>query len=127
MKKNYLVTLMLLVSILTMAQTQDSKGQHTMLQQSANQAPRVNNHPLAQWWPNAGFGLFVHFGMSAVDGGFDLSWGMIGNKSWEDGEIAPVDYWKLIDFTYENNELRLAIPGKLRTRQVDVVKVYIEK
>ena len=35
--------------------------------------------------------------MSAVDGGFDLSWGMIGNKSWEDGEIAPVDYWKLAD------------------------------
>lgn len=97
MKKNYLVTLMLLVSILSFGQTQDSKGQHTMLQQSANQVPRVNNHPQAQWFPNAGLGLFVHFGLSAIDGCIDLSWGMIANKSWEDGEMAPVKYWAMAD------------------------------
>ena len=97
MKAKTLFLMLALSPLLAWGQTQDSKGQHSMLKQSANQAPRVNNHPQAQWWPNAGFGLFVHFGMSAVDGGFDLSWGMIGNKSWEDGEIAPVDYWKLAD------------------------------
>lgn len=30
-----------------------------------------------------------------------------------------------IDFTYEDETLRLVIPGKLRTRQVDTVKVYL--
>ena len=44
-----------------------------------------------------GFGLFIHFGLAAVHGGIDLSWGMYANKPWEDGEITPADYWKLAD------------------------------
>lgn len=56
-----------------------------------------NTHPDAQWFPEVGFGLFIHFGLAAVDGGIDLSWGMYANKPWEDGEITPADYWKLAD------------------------------
>ncbi len=87
----------MLTSTMVLAQIDDSKGQHTVLNQSKFGQPLSNKHPLAQWFPDAGFGLFVHFGMSAVHGGIDLSWGMIGNKSWEDGEIAPTEYWKLAD------------------------------
>ncbi len=76
---------------------QDAQGQHTILQQTKTQGQRVNNHPLAQWFPDAGLGLFVHFGLAAIDGGIDLSWGMIANKSWDDGELAPTKYWAMAD------------------------------
>lgn len=84
------------------AQTTDvASAQHLILGQQASGATqllsRTNMHPDAQWFPKAGFGLFVHLGMSAVHGGIDLSWGMLKNKSWEDGEIPPVEYWKLAD------------------------------
>lgn len=54
-------------------------------------------HPNAQWYPDAGLGLFIHFGIASAHGGIDLSWGMYANKRWEDGEITPTDYWKLAD------------------------------
>ena len=37
----------------------------------------ITNHPDAQWFPKAGFGLFMHWGISAVDGDLDISWGMM--------------------------------------------------
>lgn len=36
-----------------------------------------NGHPGAQWYPKAGLGLFIHWGISSVRGCYDLSWGMI--------------------------------------------------
>ena len=88
---------MVLIPALSLAQTNDSQGQHALLNQLDLKIPIPNHHPLAQWFPNAGLGLFVHFGLSAIDGGIDLSWGMRANKSWEDGEMAPVDYWAMAD------------------------------
>ena len=35
----------------------------------------ANPHPEAQWFPDAGFGLFVHWGISSVDG-INISWSM---------------------------------------------------
>lgn len=58
---------------------------------------KPTTHPKAQWYPNAGLGLFIHFGIASVHGGLDLSWAMYANKSWEDGEITPTEYWKLAD------------------------------
>ena len=36
-----------------------------------------STHPDAQWFRTAGLGLFLHWGISAVDGRIDLSWGML--------------------------------------------------
>ncbi len=36
-----------------------------------------NQHPDAQWFGNAGLGLFVHWGISSVRGEGDLSWSMM--------------------------------------------------
>lgn len=66
---------MVLLPMLALAQTNDSSVQHAFLQQSEAKLPLPNHHPLAQWFPDAGLGLFVHFGMAAVHGGVDLSWG----------------------------------------------------
>ncbi len=85
------------------AQNNDAvaNAQHTILGQNSAQAGVStsirNTHPAAQWFPEAGFGLFIHFGISSVHGGIDLSWAMYANKSWEDGEITPTEYWKLAD------------------------------
>lgn len=84
------------------AQTDEvASAQHLLLGQNASGVTvtqtRKNVHPDAQWFPEAGFGLFVHLGMSAVHGGIDLSWGMYANKSWEDGTITPKEYWALAD------------------------------
>lgn len=78
-----------------------ARAQHTILGQNSAQegvsVPARNTHPDAQWFPKAGFGLFIHFGIATVHGGIDLSWGMLANKWWEDGQITPTEYWKLAD------------------------------
>ena len=103
MKIKHLLSLLLYcVGLPVHAQNDDvAAAQHTILGQNSAQVgvsiSIPNTHPDAQWFPNDGFGLFIHFGLAAVHGGIDLSWGMYANKSWEDGEITPVDYWKLAD------------------------------
>jgi len=60
-----------------------------------------NSHPDAGWFKNGGnLGLFIHFGISAVNGNIDLSWGMMANKPWEeklkvDFTITPNEYFNL--------------------------------
>ena len=102
MKIRLLSLALALVSMPVWGQNDEAaSAQHLILGQQASGATQLqsltNTHPDAQWFPKAGFGLFIHLGMSAVHGGIDLSWGMLKNKSWEDGEISPVEYWKLAD------------------------------
>lgn len=52
-----------------------------------------NSHPDAQWFPKAGLGLFIHWGMIAVKGTGDLSWCMLANKPWKDATITPNEYY----------------------------------
>lgn len=39
--------------------------------------------PGATWFPDAGLGLFIHWGISSVFGNTDLSWGMIEDWPWD--------------------------------------------
>lgn len=100
-KKNVMILfIMLFVPVSTWTQNIDvASAQHLILGQQASGATqlksRTNTHPDAQWFPKAGFGLFVHLGIAAVHGGIDLSWSMLANKSWEDADIFPEDYWAL--------------------------------
>ena len=57
-------------------------------------------HPDAGWFPAAGLGLFLHWGLSSVDGNMDLSWGMMANTPWDgnlfsSNKMKPVEYWQL--------------------------------
>ncbi|MCE5326863.1 MAG: alpha-L-fucosidase [Planctomycetaceae bacterium] len=54
-------------------------------------------HPGAQWFPSAGLGLFVHWGISSVHGSIDLSWAMMANKPFGGGTITPRKYFALAD------------------------------
>ncbi|MFM2197236.1 MAG: hypothetical protein RLZZ505_668 [Verrucomicrobiota bacterium] len=61
-----------------------------------------NPHPDAQWFGDASLGLFLHWSISSVHGGIDLSWPMILNMG-PSQKLKPADYWKLADrFKAEN-------------------------
>ena len=86
MKFTFFTLCLSLFCIVSFAQTNDAaSAQHLILGQKAagegSYATRTNTHSDAQWFPDAGLGLFVHIGISAVHGGIDLSWGMLANKS----------------------------------------------
>lgn len=76
-----------------------AQAQHQLLNMPPQTGEKkTNNHPLAAWFPKAGFGLFIHWGAIADYGGTDISWGMLANKSWpDDGTITPNFYYKLMD------------------------------
>ncbi len=80
-----------------------AKAQHALLgiQQERNQYVRTA-HPDAQWFGSAGLGLFIHWGISSVHGGIDISWGMMANTPWDAhlgnrNKIAPEEYFQLAD------------------------------
>lgn len=101
--KSLFVLSMFSISLSALGQTDDAaSAQHMILGQNSAAGgsftlPRKNTHPDAQWFPYAGLGLFVHIGIASVHGGIDMSWPMLANKSWEDGEISPADYWRLAE------------------------------
>lgn len=69
--------------------------------QKTTQPFEITTHPEAQWFLKGGnLGLFIHFGICTVDGGVDLSWGMIDEKPWDEWEgvnltITPAAYFDL--------------------------------
>ena len=67
-----------------------------------NEIFKRNDHPDAQWFPDAGLGLFLHWGISSVHGGIEISWGMVKNTPWDKplenwNKITPNEYFKLAD------------------------------
>jgi alpha-L-fucosidase len=61
-----------------------------------------NTHPNAQWFGMAGLGLFIHWGISSVHGGIDISWGMMANTPWDadaknSNKITPTEYFRLAE------------------------------
>ena len=60
----------------------------------------VNDHPDSQWFRNAGLGLFLHWGISAVDGTVDISWGMLDRGVHKRKELSREEIEKLV---VENN------------------------
>ena len=55
-------------------------------------------HPEAQWYPKAGLGLFIHWGVHCVTG-TDPSWSMLSNVPWlkNDPPVKPQKYYKLAE------------------------------
>lgn len=80
-----------------------------------------SGHPDAQWFPDAGLGLFMHFGISSVRGECDLSWGMMNRPKCRRKEIenyglfnmsiimTPAKYWAMA----ENFKADRFKPGKM--------------
>lgn len=103
-------------------QKADAKDQHAAIGAVESQDIIPNTHAAAQWFPSAGLGLFLHWGIAALEGGDavkggDLSWAMmprgmrdtqitdpaereriIRERDWNlDGKpsLTPNQYWAL--------------------------------
>jgi len=76
------------------------KGQHegTGYQEIIQERPfQRTNHPSALWFPEAGLGLFVHFGISSVSDHIELSWGMMltpWDAYYGKYKTTPNEYWQ---------------------------------
>jgi alpha-L-fucosidase len=64
----------------------------------------TNTHPEAQWFEEAGLGLFVHWSLSNVAGDVEISWGMVQDKPWADEEGMTGDQEELIDGAISREE-----------------------
>jgi len=108
----------------------EAKDQHAAIGMAESSDIFHNTNPDAQWFPRAGFGLFLHWGIAAVRGGSaveggDLSWAMqpkglmnrriddpvereriIRNGDWNlngKPQLTPNQYWALAkDFSPQN-------------------------
>lgn len=83
-----------------MSTDQASDLQHLALGMAPAGTGLRASHPEAAWFPRAGLGLFLHWGISSVHGGVDLSWGMIAGTPWDRGQhrhgkITPNAYYDL--------------------------------
>ncbi len=85
-------------------------GQHSVIGNSKENAKNRTRHPDAQWFPQAGLGLFLHWGISSVEGR-NISWPMkailhhdiitdkkeqeriIREKDWGRQIVPAEDYW----------------------------------
>lgn len=82
-----------------MAKDVAASAQHEMISAAAeNESAGHTMHPDAQWFGEAGLGLFLHWGINAVEGKVDLSWGMIKDTLWDlrymgTNKMKPVDYY----------------------------------
>jgi len=82
------------------AQGPDAEGTVQNSQSTSSRASfQRTTQPDAQWFANAGLGLFVHFGLSSVDGRIDLSWGMMADTPWDKGafKLTPQAYFQLAE------------------------------
>ena len=68
-------------------------AQAALLGQASRKPVSRNRHPDAQWFPDAGLGLFIHWGIASVGATGDLSWGMLANKPWKDRTVTPNTYY----------------------------------
>lgn len=55
-----------------------------------------NPHPDAQWFPRAGLGLFMHWGIHSV-AGVQPSWAMMDRCSFSGPRLPPAEYYKLLN------------------------------
>ena len=92
--KTFLASLLVLTSISPADQAADAQA--AILDQSSQKPVSSNKHPDAQWFPDAGLGLFIHWGIASVGASGDISWGMLANKPWKDKTVTPNTYYSWI-------------------------------
>ena len=78
--------------------------QHDIIGNSGNSKKFVfkrTEHPGAKWfYQPVNIGLFIHYGISAVHGDLDISWGMMENperRKKRNGIVTPREYWALAE------------------------------
>ena len=77
--------------------------QHQIIGLTQSQVARIGDkHRDALWFPDAALGMIIHWGLSSVHGGIDISWGMIDHTTWDHvyerkNKITPSEYFQLAE------------------------------
>lgn len=78
-------------------------GQHEIIGNTSSEGMTFarTTHPGAQWYYQpVQLGLFIHFGISAVHGDVDISWGMMDDpvrRAKGNGVVTPREYWAMAE------------------------------
>ena len=79
-------------------QTTDKKtvsDEHSMINAAEEKKNEHSQHPDAQWYPQAGLGLFIHWGLSSVKN-MDISWPMIPGRPMSDKKLDSAELARVI-------------------------------
>src|SRR5947207_11832513 len=68
------------ISLAFAAPAENPAGEHDMIGAGKETATSHTTHPDAQWYPDAGFGLFIHWGLASVKS-MNISWPMIPGRA----------------------------------------------
>ncbi|HZS07651.1 MAG TPA: alpha-L-fucosidase [Blastocatellia bacterium] len=73
------------------------KGEHAGIgvETSKETASSHTRHPDAQWFPETGFGLFIHWGISSVRG-MNISWPMIPGRALAKSKVSAEERERII-------------------------------
>lgn len=82
--------------------TEQISDQHAVIGNAASlRTFRRTEHEGAKWFfEPVNLGLFIHFGISAVHGDLDISWGMMDDpvrRAKGNGIVTPREYWSLAE------------------------------
>src|SRR4051812_370885 len=94
----YALALFLIVSLTVSAQKKDKEtvaAEHRMIGAGDEKAATHNLHPDAQWYPEAGLGLFIHWGLASIKN-LDISWPMIPGRPLVDKKLDSVELVRVV-------------------------------
>ncbi len=133
---------------------EDVKAEHGQMGNADDRVSEHTSHPDAQWFPDAGIGLYLQWRICSVRD-MNISWPMmpgrtLGTKRISDPEevdrivreqdfdlkgtkpaISPLEYWALakdfnpIDYTYDDGMLTVRVPSERASKLVDVIKISV--
>jgi alpha-L-fucosidase len=98
--QKFLVLLMLLCSVegLRAAESkppvESVKAEHDEIGNAPSTSAGHTLNPDAQWYRDAGLGLFIHWGIASVKG-INISWSMRDGLNGKPALISPNDYWAM--------------------------------
>jgi alpha-L-fucosidase len=73
----------------------DAKAEQAMISVKEEKNVGHTTHPDAQWFPDAGFGLFIHWGLASVKN-MDISWPMIPGRALSDKKLDSVELARVV-------------------------------
>lgn len=116
---SYLLLGLLSVSgLTTSAQTKENEtaqAEHSMINVNEKAAGAVHTkHPDAQWYPDAGLGLFIHWGLSSVKD-IDASWPMVVGWAIQSKKLDSLEIQRIVrerDYQKINDKRPYIIPNE---------------
>ena len=77
------------------ADKENVKAEHSMINAVEEKKATHSTHPDAQWYPEAGLGLFIHWGLASVKN-LDISWPMIPGRALGEKKLDTVELLRVI-------------------------------